>query len=70
MRDSIIAIVLLPFILIAIAGFYILIGIFIISAYIYNGILWLFPYERFSDIEKRNWKEIFRLNGIEIKRKK
>ena len=24
----------------------------------------------FSDIEKRNWKEIFRLNGIEIKRKK
>lgn len=70
MRDSIIAIVLLPFILVGIIIFYTFLGIFIVCAYIYSGVQWLFPYERFSDIEKRNWKRFFRLDGINIKRKK
>jgi hypothetical protein len=70
MRESIIAIVIFPFIMVALVGFYILIGIFIVCAYVYNGIAWLFPYEPLSAKEKRFLKKMFRLDGINIKRKK
>ena len=70
MRESIIAIVSLPFILMGIVIFYVFIGIFIMSAYIYNGILWLFPYTPMTPGEKRYWKKVFRLDGINIKKKK
>jgi hypothetical protein len=70
MRESIVAIVMLPFILLAILVFYLLLGIFIMCAYIYSGIQWLFPYEPLSNREKKYWKKVFRLDGIDVKKKK
>ena len=70
MRESIIAILILPFILIALAGFYILIGIFVVCAYVYNGIAWLFSYDSITSSEKKRWKRFFRLDGIDVKGKK
>jgi hypothetical protein len=69
MRDSIIAIVIFPFVLIALVGFYILLGIFIICAYIYNGILWLFPYTSLTSSDIKKVKRVLRLDGIDIKKK-
>jgi hypothetical protein len=70
MRESIIAIVSLPFILMGIVIFYTFVGIFIMGAYVYSGIQWLFPYTPMTSSEKRYWKKVFRLDGINIKKKK
>jgi len=70
MRESIIAILILPFVLIALVGFYILIGIFILCAYTYSGIKWLFSYNPITPSEKERWKKILRLDGIDVKGKK
>jgi hypothetical protein len=67
MRESLIAIVVFPFIMIALVGFYVCIGIFILGTYIYNGMLYLFPYEPLSDKEKKRLKRFLRLDGIKKK---
>ena len=61
MRDSTIAIILLPFLLIALAGFYILIGFFVLLTAVYGGLV--FTYEWLRELD---WG----FNGVNVKRNK
>ena len=60
MRDSTIAIILLPFLLIALAGFYILIGFFVLLTGVYSGLI--ITYEWLRELD---WG----FGGVNIKKK-
>lgn len=61
MRESIIAIVIFPFILLALAGFYVLIGIFIVLSVAYSGVT--VAYEWLKELD---WG----FDGVNVKRNK
>jgi hypothetical protein len=61
MRESIIAIVIFPFILLALAGFYVLIGIFIALSVAYSGVTVAYEWLRELD-----WG----FDGVNVKRNK
>jgi hypothetical protein len=61
MRDSTIAVILLPFLLIALAGFYILIGFFVLLTAVYGGLVVVYEWVRELD-----WG----FSGVNVKRKK
>ena len=61
MRDSTIAVILLPFLLIALAGFYILIGFFVLLTGVYSGLVVTYEWLR-----KIDWG----FSGVNVKRKK
>ena len=61
MRESIIAIVIFPFILLALAGFYVLIGIFIVLSVAYSGVT--IAYEWLKELD---WG----FDGVDVKRNK
>ena len=61
MRESIIAIVIFPFILLALAGFYVLIGIFIVLSVAYSGVT--VAYEWLTELD---WG----FDGVNVKRNK
>ncbi len=61
MRESIIAIVIFPFILLALAGFYVLIGIFIVLSVAYSGVT--VAYEWLKELD---WG----FDGVDVKRNK
>lgn len=61
MRESIIAIVIFPFILLALAGFYVLIGIFIVLSVAYSGVT--VAYEWLAELD---WG----FDGVNVKRNK
>ena len=61
MRESIIAIVIFPFILLALAGFYVLVGIFIVLSVAYSGVT--VAYEWLTELD---WG----FDGVDVKRSK
>ena len=61
MRDSTIAIILLPFLLIALAGFYILIGFFVLLTAVYGGLVVTYEW-----LKKLDWG----FSGVNVKRSK
>ena len=61
MRESIIAIIIFPFILLALAGFYVLIGIFIVLSVAYSGVT--VAYEWLKELD---WG----FDGVDVKRNK